>query len=288
MRRAVTVFIVLFAALNLVFWLFCAEKLWGEDAVSVPAELLEDDRGAAVTLTVPDTPLVWDGSGTPDFLSGVSAVNGSGEDVSHRVTVSVTGGGNKERTLVYQLVQTDSRTVTAARTLYLENYSGPAIVFTGGGETVGEEDIPSLVMLLSTGGVLSADDGFGHDITAAVQITCDTEITGDGSYSFTFTVGNLLGDTATLHTALSVRAKQKGPTLRLTASAVTLPVGGTFDAASFISAAWDDTDGDLSGSVRVEGNVDTGTPGVYRLTYTLSNLRGEEAAPQTLVVTVVK
>ncbi len=50
--------------------------------------------------------------------------------------------------------------------------------------------------------------------------------------------------------------------------------------------ATDNADGDLSGSVRVSGNVNPSAPGTYTLTYTVSDRSGNQATPVTREVIV--
>ncbi len=45
------------------------------------------------------------------------------------------------------------------------------------------------------------------------------------------------------------------------------------------ATAIDNVDGDISESVQVNGNVDTGTVGLYTLTYTVSDSAGNAATP---------
>jgi uncharacterized protein (DUF1800 family) len=75
------------------------------------------------------------------------------------------------------------------------------------------------------------------------------------------------------------------PTISLTGGdAVTVGVGGAFVDPGFV--AMDGVDGDISGNVRVEGNVDTATPGTYTLRYVVTDQSGNESVVATRRVTV--
>ena len=298
MAMRIRVLLVLAALINLVFWIFIAPGLFDtaktagtptESGSSQQTEVLPAD----VYITFSADAVRYDGNGMLPVMDGVSVRDSSGGDMTDRVTVSVAPAAVSptpltERKLTYAVTRSDGTTVTAARTLYLENYTMPSITFTGAGETLEAAEYADAVPAMIARGYLSADDGFGHDISAAVEMVCDTEITGEGMYTFTLSVENLLGDTAQLHTALYVRGTAGGVTLRLKASAVTLGVGEVFRAQDYIAAAHDPADGDLTDYVRTEGSVNTAVPGVYSVTYSVANLRGEEAVPQTLTVTVVE
>ena len=80
-------------------------------------------------------------------------------------------------------------------------------------------------------------------------------------------------------------ADKTPPTISLTGgNAVTIGVGGAFTDPGFV--AMDGTDGDISGSVRVEGTVDTATPGTYTLRYIVTDKSGNQSVVATRRVTV--
>jgi uncharacterized protein (DUF1800 family) len=75
------------------------------------------------------------------------------------------------------------------------------------------------------------------------------------------------------------------PTVTLTGgNAVTINVGGAFTDPGFV--ALDGIDGDVTGSVRVEGSVDTSTPGTYTLRYIVTDKSGNQSTVATRQVTV--
>ncbi|WP_338024127.1 Ig-like domain-containing protein [Bifidobacterium saguinibicoloris] len=67
----------------------------------------------------------------------------------------------------------------------------------------------------------------------------------------------------------------------------TIEVGAAFDPLAGVSAK-DDVDGDLTGSITVEGAVDTATAGEYRLTYTVSDKAGNKATAKRTVTVKAK
>ncbi len=79
-------------------------------------------------------------------------------------------------------------------------------------------------------------------------------------------------------------ADRTAPVVTLTGGDVTLQVGGTFTDPGF--SAVDGADGDLSGSVRVEGIVDSSTPGTYVLRYIVADRAGNESVAAVRRVTV--
>ena len=62
----------------------------------------------------------------------------------------------------------------------------------------------------------------------------------------------------------------------------TITVGDAFDPKAGVTAN-DDTDGDVTSSIKVTGNVDTSKPGTYELTYTVSDAAGNETSVKRTV-----
>ncbi len=80
-------------------------------------------------------------------------------------------------------------------------------------------------------------------------------------------------------------ADKAPPTITLTGgNAVTVGVGGTFVDPGF--SATDGIDGNLNSAVRVEGTVDTATPGTYTLRYVVTDQSGNQSVVATRRVTV--
>lgn len=79
-------------------------------------------------------------------------------------------------------------------------------------------------------------------------------------------------------------ADRGAPVVTLTGGNVMLQVGSTFTDLGF--SAVDGTDGDLSSSVRVEGFVDSSTPGTYVLRYRVADRAGNESVAAVRRVTV--
>lgn len=80
-------------------------------------------------------------------------------------------------------------------------------------------------------------------------------------------------------------ADKAPPTITLTGgNSVTVGVGGTFVDPGF--SAVDGIDGNLNSAVRVEGMVDTATPGTYTLRYVVTDQSGNQSVVATRRVTI--
>ncbi len=114
-----------------------------------------------------------------------------------------------------------------------------------------------------------AADGYDGFITNRVTRTeTDTEII--------YTVSDASGNTAQARRTI-VYNDPVPPELTLLGSGeLTLTAGGSFQEPGY--TARDNCDGDLTGKVTVSGQVDTGTPGEYTLTYSVSDSFGNTAS----------
>lgn len=77
-----------------------------------------------------------------------------------------------------------------------------------------------------------------------------------------------------------------GPVLELTDDHVTLHVGDVFDFYSYIKTMRDRDGSELSRYIHLSGNVDTYTPGDYRITYRITSPIDGESTSKDLLVTV--
>ena len=77
-----------------------------------------------------------------------------------------------------------------------------------------------------------------------------------------------------------------GPVLELTDDHVTLHVGDEFNFYSYIKTMRDRDGSELSRYIHLSGNVDTYTPGDYRITYRITSPIDGESTSKDLLVTV--
>lgn len=164
-------------------------------------------------------------------------------------------------------------------------YAGPSITLDSELPSVTTDDLYSIVQVLADLGKLSADDGYGNDLTQAVRADCIPEEGEDSSYSVVFSVINDLGDSAEASAVLEVTPGNL-PVLLLTEDRTILPVGGEFNYLTYIRAARDVDGASLSDRIRLDGSVDTAEAGEYTLTYSVKSKATDGVAEAVLVVTV--
>lgn len=164
-------------------------------------------------------------------------------------------------------------------------YAGPSVTLDSELPSVTTDDLYSIVQVLSDLGKLSADDGYGNNITSAVQAACFPEEGNDSAYSVVFSVTNDLGDSAEASAVLEVTPGSL-PVLFLTEDRTILSVGSEFNYLAYIRAARDVDGASLDDRIRLDGSVDTSETGEYTLTYSVKSKVTDEIAEARLVVTV--
>lgn len=164
-------------------------------------------------------------------------------------------------------------------------YAGPSITLDSELPSVTTDDLYSIVQVLADLGKLSADDGYGNDLTDAVRADCIPEEGEDSSYSVVFSVINDLGDSAEASAVLEVTPGNL-PVLLLAEDRTILSVGDEFNYLTYIRAARDVDGASLSDRIRLDGSVDTAEAGEYTLTYSVKSKATDGVAEAVLVVTV--
>ena len=139
-------------------------------------------------------------------------------------------------------------------------------------------------------GVTATDDVDG-DVTKSIKVSGAVDTSKAGEYTLTYRVSDKAGNEATATRTVTVEeepvtppAEDKTAPVFSGVSDVTVEFGASFDPLAGVSAK-DDVDGDVTSSIKVEGDVDTSKAGTYTLTYTVSDKAGNTATA-TRVVTV--
>jgi len=182
--------------------------------------------------------------------------------VEGKVNTDVPG----DYTLTYQ-ADFRGRSYTAKRLVHVEDREAPELTLTGQAEvTVSRYD------LFQDPGATARDRCDG-DLTASIQVT--DKASGD-VHTLTYTVTDKAGNAATATRRVTVR-DIVAPVITLSGQReLFVPLGGTFRDPG--ATAQDDADGDLTASVTRAGTVNTASPGVYTLTYTVSDKAGNTSS----------
>lgn len=247
----------------------------------------ESSGSSALKIVVPSEALSYDGTDELDLAKGVSVQDASGaerKDIKLFSTIKA-GNARNEKVIEYSATDENGNRITAERKLTLgSNYAGPSIHVEEDLPNLSEEELPNLVSKLIEDNLISADDGFGQDITSAVTSTVKSEEDESGDCAVTLQVVNMLNDSYSAD--VTIHTRTSGPVLKLTTDAVTLNVGDTFSFYEYIAAAQDENGNDLYGNIRMDGSVDTSTPGDYVLEFYCVDDQGNVSPKKKLTVTV--
>lgn len=271
--------LIVLASLNLVYIFFLSDN---DSYISSNNKQKDNPNSSKASITFSEEEMYYDGNGDLNLMEGVIAIDHDGSDASEKVFIEIKTDKNiKEKILRYSLVDCNGNKVYRERRLYLKNYYGPkidvrAITLNS------QEDLKILMDILIEEEAIFGDNGYGEDITASIDY--DYTIEDGYTYRVTFTLTNEFNDTYSCSEDFEVLSQD--PTLTLKESTVTLAVGESFNPWDYISSTWDPVDGDIKSNVRIEGEVDTKTPGEYYISYYGENSNGERSVTRILNVVV--
>lgn len=242
------------------------------------------DLGQAA-LVLDSEELVYDGSGTLELLSGVTALDTDGTDMTSQVNAVITGRGSRNRKIVrYSVFTSDGRELTAQRQLLMKDYEGPQLEVAKS-LSIQAEELPDLVSALQKRGELRAEDGFGRDCSGKVSWV--REKVSEGRYDVTFSFTNDYRDSVSRTVNAAITGVTKDIVLTLSQTEAEVLAGTHFEPMDYVEQAGSSKDrNDLGSRVRAESHVDTDNPGTYPVIYTLMSLDNTQKARARLLVTV--
>ena len=127
----------------------------------------------------------------------------------------------------------------------------------------------------------TATDNYSGDLMEMVVVSGALDSAVPGSYLLTYSVSDGSGNSAQIQRTV-VYVDVTAPEITLLGDAEIEIETGTDYAEPGFSAA-DDCDGDVTSNVAVDGVVDTDTPGIYTLKYTVTDAGGNTATVQRVV-----
>ena len=166
-----------------------------------------------------------------------------------------------------------------------ESYEGPSITLADTLPSLRLSELPDCVRILRDLALLSADDGYGNDISQNVTASFTAADDSLSSFALTFTVTNRRGDTAAASAQIGI-LETDVPYLELTEENTVLHTGDTFRFMLYVRIARDTDGGRLFDNIELDGTVDTGAAGTYSLIYTVTSRVTGARVSRTLTVTV--
>lgn len=231
----------------------------------------ELERKVCVVDTTPPQIILEGGDVTASSMTlykepGYTARDNYDGDITENVEVSV-GEIDSDGIccITYSVSDSFGNTSGEVRKVTVKDIVPPVITLAG------DREIVTSSAVFSDPGYSAADDLDG-DITDAVTVETDYKPKTEGKFTFKYTVSDKSGNSAEAARTVTV-ADTSGPLMTLNGRAMMyLCVGDSYTEPGCYAA--DDFDGDLSGSISVEGAPDTSVAGTYTVTYSAYDSKG--------------
>ena len=261
-----TVFMLLMliaAALSVLVGYMVLDRMYTD---STPPKITIADQVLSVSVSDPREVL----------LQGVTAQDDLDGDVTPSLVIESLYGIDEEHraTVVYAAFDSSGNVSKAQRQVLFADYHSPRLTLSG--------------PLIFTYGhsfdvysVLDATDQFDGDVSnkiKATMVSAGSAITEQGLHQVLFRITNSMGDSTQLELPVEVNPSGRyDAEVELTDYLIYLPKGAPFSRQQYLkSLTTYNSEVDLTGvipdgiTIRYDGNVDTHTPGVYAVTYTVT------------------
>ena len=220
-----------------------------------------DDTPPELTLTT--DPDAYTLPGHPYEEEGYTAADNYDGDLTDQVTSE-----EKDGVVYYSVTDSSGNTATAQRTIVYDDRTAPVITLEGDNPLTVEKGSE-----VQDPGYTAIDDCDG-DITDQVTVTQTKD-------AIDYTSTDAHGNTATAQRTL-VYVDTTPPVITLSGNAeMTIQSGDNFSDPGY--TAQDAGDGDVTASVTTSGTVDSGAPGDYTITYSVTDSAGNTGTAQRLV-----
>ena len=240
---------------------------------------------SSLNIHFPEEDFIYDGSEDLDLTDGVTVTDDIGAVVKAELYASVSAGDNTDQKIVtYTANDSKGNSVTATRTLTLQNYDGPSITVGEDIPTITDTQLNDILTLFQDNKAIEALDGFDSDITSALTSSYTFTDETASEIEITFSVTNMFEESAEETILLPI--KRTKPLIVLNQTSVTVSRSESFDPISYVASATNEEGKDLRDKIKLDGEIDLQTAGTYNLTYTLEDTDREQADPVTLEVTV--
>lgn len=167
--------------------------------------VISSDDEEEVKVLFETNPLVIDGKDT-NLMQGVKATDELGNDITNKVSASVITG-NSGKIIVYSINGSEYQLEAYQRNLTLDKYKKPKIVVKQADYSCNINNIESYIKKMIETGAITADDGFGNDISSEIYLSPTNDIEGSGLQVVELVVRNKFDDTAKISLTINVTGK---------------------------------------------------------------------------------
>lgn len=214
---------------------------------------------------------------TSQLLQGVTAQDDRDGDLTRQIIIQGVTPLLETNTakVTYVVFDSANNMATCQRTIRYTDYEKPHFFLT-------EPLIYSTGAEIDLMDRLGATDAAGEDISGSIRITAqNVSVNDEGTYRVTVQATNALGDTEILTLPLVINNRMaEEKKLTLSDYIVYLTAGGSYRSADYIVFDADTDKAEILPYVKVQGKVDTRTPGTYEVTYTYQSY----TVTQTVIV----
>ncbi|MCI6008366.1 immunoglobulin-like domain-containing protein [Oscillospiraceae bacterium LCP25S3_E10] len=255
--------------------------------------LLKSDKGntavvtttKSVNITFDTDPLILKDGKNIDLMSGVSATDSQGNDVTKLVKASVTNSSNNEKSIMYSINDSDYNLETTKRGLQLLNYKGPKIAVKHTTYTCDINEIDSYIKSMVSAKCIVATDGYGNDISSALYVDSAVQVKAAGNQKVRLTVKNSFADSVSRDIVVNVTGTLDETRVVLSTKSISVKAGTAINPEKYIATAVDKNGNDIKSAIVIQNDVDINTPGNYNVYYYLPD--ETDAAPAATLTVVV-
>ena len=218
-----------------------------------------------------------------ELLKGVTATDPEDGDISDSLIVGDISNivNGKYARITYAACDSQNHVTKAQRTVVYTDYTSPRFSMTG----------PMIFKISNNVNILqyiNAEDVFEGDISRNIKFSITTngvDFGEVGEYEVVFSVTNSKGDTSSLPITVEVTDRAfNSAEITLSDYLVYLKPGDEFDAKQYV-VGYQANGSTVNGTkgLKIDGDVDTDTPGVYKVEYTY---KGNTLSQTSLYVVV--
>ncbi|MDO1502257.1 DUF5011 domain-containing protein [Winogradskyella maritima] len=211
--------------------------------------------------------------GSPYNEEGATATDNVDGDLTNTIVISGSVDTNTAGAyvLTYSVTDSSGNVSDVTRTVNVILDETPPILTLLGASTVNLQLNDTYIEQGAT-----ATDNIDGDLTANIIISGTVDTSVAGNYSVNYEVSDASGNTAATSRTVTVEPDTTAPIITIKgSSSITLNVGDNYIEEG--ATAIDNIDGDLTTTIVITGTVDTANAGVYTITYTVSDVAGNNA-----------
>lgn len=213
------------------------------------------------------------------YQDNYTATDNYDGDLTEQVVVNGRVNPNKigTYTITYEVKDSSGNVATAIKTVHVQDSIAPELILKG------EENLVIQVGGTYTEAGYTANDNYDGNLTSEVKVSGSVDIKKPGIYVITYSVSDSSGNTTKLQRVVNCYDPVP-PTLTLKGSKnITINAGTTYTEPGY--TATDNYDGNITSSVKINGNVNVYHAGTYTITYSITDSSGNTVT-DTRTVTV--